>query len=373
MIVGTTAVPIFIVFIQYTAFAMAFYIRKSLNLGPVRLNFSKSGIGTSIGVKGFRVGVKPNGKSYLHAGRGGLYYREEFGGNNNISASVISDERNKTYYNTASSEDVKSEYKANIVEELNRSYKAFRLDYLTGSIFLLFEIILFLFFSSNLDRFHCIILSLFGLIGIVSFLYVSKWEKNRRQIDLVYEFENNNFEHYEKIVSAINHLVKCNKIWGLVDSEYLSDPHQRKINAGTGYIVNRVNAVVGTDELPWVRTNITPPVISTCGRRLYFMPDGIIVYDSKGVAYVEYQDVMVSSSTTSFVENNPPQDAKIIYYTWQYANKDGGPDRRFANNKEIPVCSYGELTINVKEKQLLHIMTSVENAPWDFERIMKQI
>lgn len=33
---------------------MGLRIRKSINLGPVRINLSKSGIGYSIGVKGFR-------------------------------------------------------------------------------------------------------------------------------------------------------------------------------------------------------------------------------------------------------------------------------------------------------------------------------
>ena len=58
---------------------MAWYLRKSVSIGPVRFNLSKSGVGTSVGVKGFRVGVRPNGKSYVHAGRYGLYYRQELG------------------------------------------------------------------------------------------------------------------------------------------------------------------------------------------------------------------------------------------------------------------------------------------------------
>ena len=55
---------------------MGFYIRKSLKLGPIRLNFSKSGVGASTGVKGARIGVNAQGKKYLHLGRGGIYYRE---------------------------------------------------------------------------------------------------------------------------------------------------------------------------------------------------------------------------------------------------------------------------------------------------------
>lgn len=43
---------------------MGFSFRKSIKLGPVRLNISKSGIGMSAGVKGLRVGVNAKGKSY---------------------------------------------------------------------------------------------------------------------------------------------------------------------------------------------------------------------------------------------------------------------------------------------------------------------
>ena len=40
---------------------MGFRIKKSINAGPVRVNFSKSGVGYSVGGKGFRVTKKANG------------------------------------------------------------------------------------------------------------------------------------------------------------------------------------------------------------------------------------------------------------------------------------------------------------------------
>jgi hypothetical protein len=55
---------------------MGFYLRKSVKFGGVRLNLSKSGIGMSAGVKGFRVGVDSRGRTYVAGGKGGLYYRE---------------------------------------------------------------------------------------------------------------------------------------------------------------------------------------------------------------------------------------------------------------------------------------------------------
>jgi Protein of unknown function (DUF4236) len=55
--------------------SMGLYLRKSFRAGPFRINLSKSGLGLSAGVKGARFGVGPRG-TYVHAGRGGLYYRK---------------------------------------------------------------------------------------------------------------------------------------------------------------------------------------------------------------------------------------------------------------------------------------------------------
>lgn len=55
---------------------MGFYLKKAINFGPLRINFSKSGIGLSFGVKGLRIGSGANG-NYIHAGRKGIYYRKK--------------------------------------------------------------------------------------------------------------------------------------------------------------------------------------------------------------------------------------------------------------------------------------------------------
>lgn len=54
---------------------MPWYVRKSVKMGPMRLNFSKRGIGMSVGVRGLRVGTGPRG-SYVSGGRGGVYFRQ---------------------------------------------------------------------------------------------------------------------------------------------------------------------------------------------------------------------------------------------------------------------------------------------------------
>ena len=58
---------------------MGLYLRKAFNFGPFRLNLSKGGLGLSVGVKGARINVNPKGVVGVHAGRGGLYFRDTIG------------------------------------------------------------------------------------------------------------------------------------------------------------------------------------------------------------------------------------------------------------------------------------------------------
>src|SRR5205823_13286724 len=55
---------------------MGFFFRRSASFGPFRLNFSKSGVGASIGVKGARLTMTPRGTTYVTVGSHGFYYRE---------------------------------------------------------------------------------------------------------------------------------------------------------------------------------------------------------------------------------------------------------------------------------------------------------
>ena len=43
---------------------MGFFYRKSFNLGPFRVNIGKSGLGYSVGGRGFRVGTSSRGRKY---------------------------------------------------------------------------------------------------------------------------------------------------------------------------------------------------------------------------------------------------------------------------------------------------------------------
>jgi hypothetical protein len=43
---------------------VGFYYRKSASFGPFRVNLSRSGVGYSVGTRGFRTGVSARGRRY---------------------------------------------------------------------------------------------------------------------------------------------------------------------------------------------------------------------------------------------------------------------------------------------------------------------
>lgn len=74
-------VVIGVVFMWREKLPRGLYLRRALSVGPFRVNVSTSGLGGSVGVVGARIGRRPDGSKYVHAGRGGVYYRKELRGN----------------------------------------------------------------------------------------------------------------------------------------------------------------------------------------------------------------------------------------------------------------------------------------------------
>lgn len=60
---------------------MGFFFRRSASFGPFRLNFSKSGVGWSVGGGGFRTGKSATGRKYSTFGipGTGMGYRSSRG------------------------------------------------------------------------------------------------------------------------------------------------------------------------------------------------------------------------------------------------------------------------------------------------------
>ena len=111
----------------------------------------------------------------------------------------------------------------------------------------------------------------------------------------------------------------------------------------------------------FIETNVRIGFWNIDGIRLYFFPDQLFVFGTGGVSSIQYTDLKLEANEVQFrEEGSVPQDAKVIGKTWRYVNKGGGPDRRFANNYQIPIVLYGTLDVRSTSGIKLSLQTSTE-------------
>jgi hypothetical protein len=91
-------------------------------------------------------------------------------------------------------------------------------------------------------------------------------------------------------------------------------------------------------------TNIAIPALPVGRQTLYFLPDRVLVFEGGSAGAVGYEQLRLAVAATRFIEEEGvPADAEVAGSTWKYVNKSGGPDRRFKDNRQLPVLVYGEL------------------------------
>ena len=304
---------------------MGFYFRKSVNFGPFRFNFSRSGIGVSTGVKGFRVGTGPNG-NYVHMGRKGIYYKKTFGKNNNKSQ--ISSYNNLKYNNINTNNNLESEKiesqniseivdstSEELIKEINEKQKLFSYRWL--SLFGIFNPVLF-------------------LILFIVFYYI---DKNRKTVIIVYDIDTETEQELQKFYDSFNDINKCHKKWQIIESMRNAD---YKYHSGASNLIKRININITMGAPSFIKTNVKVPCINMAnGGTLCFLPDKLLIIRGKEVGALSYENVKINKYTGRFIEEEEkPFDGTVIDYTWRYVNKSGGPDLRFSNNPRIPIMEY---------------------------------
>lgn len=324
---------------------MGFRFRKSINLGGgFKINLSKSGVGYSFGGKGFRVAKTAKGKVRTTASiyGTGLSYSKEFGlngrkkGASNASHTSPSKPNSASavdnnYYDTqeiknANAKTLVSEGLEEMLAEANESLKMYSL----ASIGFFVSLILGFGFP------------LFWIATVICGVYGHKVKKNGT-IDLEYTFDDDQKAVVDERMQPLIKMTNSKKLWWITQTSKVID---KKYSSGAASSVKRKNCKASTKP-PFPFTTNSVAVCFKCGKEaLLFLPDKLFVFQGMKIGAVNYSDVTTSVHGQRFVESESvPRDAQIVDYTWQYVNKSGGPDKRFQNNKKLPVCFYGEMEV----------------------------
>lgn len=324
---------------------MGFYIRKSIKAGPFRFNLSKSGLGVSTGIPGFRVGTGPRG-NYVHMGRNGIYYRASLGGGRRASSPHVrpaSPAWGIPAYNPsgilmadttgATALALEPTGPDDLVQQLNAAGSRFSWWWPTaiaGAVVALAS-----------PRILGLVIAVL-LIPACIWLYFN--DQARRTVVLFYEVHDAAEKWFRALIDQWRWLTQSQRLWRVTESGDINTLYQFKRNAGASSLISSIVAAADVSGPPHLKTNIEVPSIAAGKSALYFLPDRLLVRDGKRFTDVSYEHLQVFHTTQRFIESDvPPADGTLVDTTWLYVNKDGGPDRRFNNNRQLPVMLYGRV------------------------------
>ena len=171
-----------------------------------------------------------------------------------------------------------------------------------------------------------------------------KWYiKHKGFVELNYEIDEELQEHVDGILTPLINITKSERVWRIMESRNVIDT---KYSSGAKSEVRREICIGATKMLFPFKTNSAVAAFITTKEKLYFLPDALFIVQGNNIGAVKYDDLTFETSGTRFVEDLVvPKDAKIVGSTWKYVNKSGGPDRRFSDNVEYPICVYGCIDI----------------------------
>jgi len=180
------------------------------------------------------------------------------------------------------------------------------------------------------------------LLGVLA-LIAAREDGLRTTTVLFYNLEGAILTAFESLHSALEELANCSKLSLIAGTTYYSD---RRYHSGVSTGIDRKVIQIKIRPAPLIRTNIPVFALFVGSQSLYFFPDRLFVFDRTGVGAINYSDLMLSVAQCRFVESETlPTDAEVVGSTWLYVNNDGGPDRRFKNNRTLPIILYDELSL----------------------------
>lgn len=320
----------------------------------MRFNLSKSGIGVSTGIPGFRIGMGPRG-TQISIGKGGFYYRQTIANTRrkNVEQKPISirptpqPTSSQPYippHTVGTAEEIGSSCASEMVDTSSESLLAEIKSKKTRTLVWPFSVIFSILLLGLATSTESGILTVFVAILATATITAAYWyDQLKKSVILMYDLDTPTAESFQTVYNTINEFRRCGGKWTLTSTAQVYDG---KYHAGASNLISRQPLHISFAEPPYVKTNLTVPALQFRNHTFYFLPDYILIYSGSNVGAISYSSITIESHISSFIEEGSvPFDTKVIGRTWRFVNKNGSPDRRFNNNREIPICEYENIKL----------------------------
>lgn len=363
--------------------------RRRIRIMPgVYINVSKSGISSSVGVRGANLTLGSKG-TYLNTGipGTGIYKRQRIGNSTSSNQSdrsenIFNDPANDDSFKNSLSEhfdDLGYDYSAlgskntidiehainlmvserkDIQKELINTDKEIKK---TKSRILISKVLIVGFFLKGLSKkvkeLEEYKLELFG-------------QKDLCFVKIDNLLSEDSIDNYEMCLEKVSFLNRMDCIWDITSEEQINN-FKEKTSASRG--ITRQLTLIELAHVPEVKCDYAAIHFRNAkGFDLYFYPTMLIISHSiDRYIVVDYSDVKLSYQQIDFLETESiSSDAIFLRYTWYKVNKDGSPDRRFKNNYKIPIYQYGTLKISTHTGLIEEYMFSNYNMMVEFTEVI---
>ncbi|WP_052370316.1 DUF4236 domain-containing protein [Chromobacterium haemolyticum] len=348
---------------------MGLSFSRSVKFGAVRFNFSGSGIGMSVGVPGLRIGTGPRG-AYISGGVGGFRYRKSLNARQPAGAQpvvmpgrpqdvqVVADANivATVEHGTKSVLELRDSTSDALLQSMNEQRAKLPLWPMAAVAVLLLFYMLYP-ASETWPSFIRPTAFVIG-VGLIGWVY---WRDQMRKLTvLFYEPDQATSDLFERLSGAVSHAAAARKLKSITTTSRYADT---KYSAGASQGLKFGAASLTLGQAPGVVANIPVPVLTAERTTLAFFPDRVLAFQGKSVGAIDYARLHGVSEFVRYIESESvPGDARIIDQTWQYVNKKGGPDKRFKNNRQLPICAYSQFNLSTPDGLDIRFLGSKEGG-----------
>ena len=325
---------------------MGLRFRKSINLGGgFKINLSKHGVGYSWGTKGFRYTRKSTGGSRTTASiygtglswvseTGGKKRKTSSGGSSTNSFTQPTQQRQAPTAQTYDTQNIENNVATAMVSEGLEDMLAMATKVLKTYKFIWTGFWVSLILGCGFQ--------LLWLISAALLIYALYYKKNNA-INLEYTIDGEMRASINERMSPLIKITQCKKVWRVTETSKVVD---KKYSSGAGNLIKRTECKASTKAtFPFVTTEQVAS-FKADKETLLFLPDKLLIIQGSKIGALNYEDIKFSVSATRFIETEDvPNDTTVVGQTWEYVNKSGGPDKRFQNNRQLPICRYGEMEL----------------------------
>jgi tellurite resistance protein len=119
--------------------------------------------------------------------------------------------------------------------------------------------------------------------------------------------------------------------------------------------------------LNFVDTNIALPAIGPINGTIYqFLPDRILRISDGRMGNIAYSELNLELDETTVVESSVPRDGRLVGQTWQHTRLDGGPDRRYSYNPQLPIIGYAIVKLTAAGRMDYTLLIASESVAKQF-------